>query len=380
MLTKRKSCLRTSSNPSNLAHCVAVGYEKMQVINSSALRERMAESFAWLLPEHEPFRDLSARKWTEVAVSKSDVSLFRGSELGKTLASGNAPSVSGDLALTGLLRPGEQVVLSLSSDLCLELVDTLPKVNAAKTEAILGFSNLRTLPMAKADYVWGWFQQAQDELQQHCKKVILRKDILNSALATIAKAGATCHAIVIRPNQQAAYPIALQPDGSIYDRDRFSLWAKVLTWGVVALMTASTVFVATAWRRQNQDIAAIASETVTVTAEMTSFREKLSNDKRSRQAVFELSSRKSNEPKLSTLLNTLSGALPDSAFITGFRTEGASATIDGLAVDPEGLVSTLEATPLFSNVTFAGPVTHNPGEEKSRFSLHMDVEPPMVKP
>jgi general secretion pathway protein L len=368
--------LRAASNPSNLAHCVAVGYEKMQVFNSSALRERLAESCTWLLPVNEPFRDLCARKWTEVAVSNDNIKLIRNSNFGQMLRSeDNADLRARDFALAaGMLRPAEQLVVSFNSDLCLELLETLPNVSPAKTEAILGFSNLRTIPMAKADYVWGWFQQQQNNTQQHCKKVVLRKDILNSALAAIEKAGATCRAVIIRPSKGAAYPITLLPDGSTFNRDKFQVWTGVLAWGLAALIAVSAAFVTIALLNQSQFIAKINDQAEGLTSDVKLFREKLSAEKQSQRAAAELENRKSNNPKRSNLLNALSLALPDGAFITAIRIEGASATIDGLAANPEELVSTLEASSQFSNVTFAGPVVHNPGENKSRFSLRMDVE------
>jgi Tfp pilus assembly protein PilN len=381
MLTKRNSRLRRQSNHSNLAHCVAVGYGKMLFINSSARGEWVSEGLAWLLPTHEPLRDLSTRKWTEIAVDNDHMRLIRDSDLGKALPTlGNEQVIAGNTPLTGVLRPAERVVLSFNSDLCLELDETLPNVSATKTEAILGFSNIRTLPMAKTDYVWGWFQQGQSEIQQHCKKVILRKDILNSALAAIATAGATCRGIIFRPAGKSPYPIALRPDGSSYNRDRFSLWARGFAWAFFVLAAAVTAFVTTAALRQRQQIAAIASASDTLAVEVKTFREKLSAETQSQQVIAQLASRKSSGTKLSSLLNALSIALPDSAFVTSLRVEGTTATFDGLASDPEGLVSTLESSPLFVDVTFAGPVVHNPGEDKSRFSLRMKIEPTTLKP
>ncbi len=381
MLTKRNSRLRRSSNHSNLAHCVAVGYGKMQIINSSAWSERISEGLARLLPTHEPFRDLSDYKWTEVAVSGDQMRLIRRSDLGKVLPPLCDEQVfTMNTPLAGVLRPAEQVVLSFGPDLCLELGETLPNVSAKKTEAILGFSNIRTLPMAKTDYVWGWFRQGQSQNQQHCKKVVLRKDILNSALAAIETAGATCRGIIFRPIAKSPYPIALIPDGNPYNRSRFSSWARGLAWAFFVLAAGSAAFVTAASLRQSQQIAAIAIDSDALAAKVKTFREKLSAEKQSQQAISELASRKSNGPKLANVLNALSVALPDSSFVTGLRVEGTTATFDGLAADPEGLVSTLESSTLFASVTFAGPVIHNPGEDKSRFSMRMEIEPTTLKP
>src|SRR5262249_16305181 len=74
-------------------------------------------------------------------------------------------------------------------------------------------------------------------------------------------------------------------------------------------------------------------------------------------------------------IETLSRALPDSAYLTELRLEGGTLRIVGLAADAPALLAPLEASKSFSNVRFFAPTTRGPDGLLSRFNIEARVEP-----
>ena len=75
--------------------------------------------------------------------------------------------------------------------------------------------------------------------------------------------------------------------------------------------------------------------------------------------------------QISTLavLDGIAGALPDDAYLTGFRWADGQAEISGLAASASGLIGLLEASPILSEVRFSAPVARDPRLERDRFSI-----------
>jgi general secretion pathway protein L len=79
--------------------------------------------------------------------------------------------------------------------------------------------------------------------------------------------------------------------------------------------------------------------------------------------------RKSDEPAIMVLIEALSRALPDSAYLTELEIHGRDARIAGKSEDPTALITVLEATPQFEDVHFSAPTTREEGESVGTFSI-----------
>jgi general secretion pathway protein L len=75
------------------------------------------------------------------------------------------------------------------------------------------------------------------------------------------------------------------------------------------------------------------------------------------------------------LLEALSRALPDSAYLTEIRLENATLHITGLADDAPGLLAPLEQSGHLTGVHFSGPTTRGSDGKSFRFSIEAHVEP-----
>jgi general secretion pathway protein L len=75
------------------------------------------------------------------------------------------------------------------------------------------------------------------------------------------------------------------------------------------------------------------------------------------------------------LLEALSRALPQSAYLTEIRLENATLRMTGLADDAPGLLGPLEQSGHLTGVHFFAPTTRGPDGKSFRFSIEAHVEP-----
>jgi general secretion pathway protein L len=75
------------------------------------------------------------------------------------------------------------------------------------------------------------------------------------------------------------------------------------------------------------------------------------------------------------VIEALSRALPDAAYLTEFRLEGATLRITGLANDAPALLAPLEQSGHLTNVHFFAPTTRGPDGKLFRFHVEARVEP-----
>jgi general secretion pathway protein L len=79
--------------------------------------------------------------------------------------------------------------------------------------------------------------------------------------------------------------------------------------------------------------------------------------------------RKNDEPAVMALVESLSRALPDNAYLTEIEIHGRDTRIAGKSEDPTSLITVLEATPQFEGVRFSAPTTREEGETTGTFSI-----------
>lgn len=82
-----------------------------------------------------------------------------------------------------------------------------------------------------------------------------------------------------------------------------------------------------------------------------------------------LAKRKIDNRPVMELIEALSRALPDTAYLDEFEIHDNEARIVGKSPDPTGLIRTLESTAEFEDVRFAAPTTREDGEKLDTFSI-----------
>jgi general secretion pathway protein L len=79
-------------------------------------------------------------------------------------------------------------------------------------------------------------------------------------------------------------------------------------------------------------------------------------------------------PDVPALLEAVTQALPDDAWLTGFEVRPGRLTLEGFARDASGLLEELQALPGVTEVRFEAPVTRDPGGGE-RFRIGAVLEP-----
>jgi general secretion pathway protein L len=75
------------------------------------------------------------------------------------------------------------------------------------------------------------------------------------------------------------------------------------------------------------------------------------------------------------VMEALSRALPESAYVTEIRLEKENLRIAGLADDAPGLLAPLEKSKHMTDVRFFAPMARGPDGKRFRFSIEARVEP-----
>jgi general secretion pathway protein L len=84
---------------------------------------------------------------------------------------------------------------------------------------------------------------------------------------------------------------------------------------------------------------------------------------------------KETSPTAAIVLEALSRALPDGAYLTELRLENATLRMIGLASDAPSLIAPLEHSGHLTDVHFFAPTTRGPDGTLFRFNIEARVEP-----
>jgi general secretion pathway protein L len=138
-----------------------------------------------------------------------------------------------------------------------------------------------------------------------------------------------------------------------------------------ALAVSVVVSVWTFW-----SAASMRSESEELAARSSTLQRKLQGSRASPSAIASLGAAerawvaKESAPSAVVVIEALSRALPDSAYLTELRVEGTTLRMVGLAEDAPSLIAPLERSGYFGQVRFAAPSTR--GTDGSRFRFHIE--------
>ena len=150
-------------------------------------------------------------------------------------------------------------------------------------------------------------------------------------------------------------------------------WRPILVGALVGASLAAfascaaTMFLGSAIDNQTQ---ALQREIATRRAALLEGRGSAEN-----KALTALNAKKRATPAGVIVIDALSRALPDDAYLTRIHLEGKKLEISGLAQDPPGLIRLIEQSRYFKHAAFNAPTTQTPNERGERFHIEALAQP-----
>lgn len=354
-----------------------LGHYFMKVINIQKIWAGLRSSSGFALPQYDPFKELSAKARTEIFITGNGYSLYR-----KSLAN-NPLSTQAKLIdkenlreVCALLQRGEEVVASIDIDSCFVRQVILPQNAAAKIEEIIDLDLVRVTPFSLESVFSGWVNRGllDDSDVLNIEHIVIRKDVVNPALKAVRDSGAWPIGLFVRDAEGVGLPLALSPDGSLFQSGLMKRWIHVSAVAVLTLCLSATAFAGSILWRQSQLSTMIEQNIQSHEIDVANIRSQLASIKDSSAAISVLQLRKFGTASRIQIIEELSRILPDSAYLDGISVLGNQVNLDGGASSPEQLIAALESSELFHNVTFGSPVFRTPGEDMSRFSIRLDID------
>ncbi len=266
----------------------------------------------------------------------------------------------------------QQVLLRVSPSDVVARTIQIPKAASDVIEPVLQNQMERIVPWSQDDTRYGYrivgTNDASSE-QLDIQVVATTKSILEGALQRAESLGLKPFAIDFAPDVSAdAASIELMS----LTPDPVKRTAQTLQTGlavVLALCIAIGAFgLYQMWNRQivSDDLQA---RIVTASARVEEVKRLNEANTELRRQRERLVRRKSEEPAVMVLIEALSRALPDTAYLTELEIHGRDTRIAGKSDDPTALITMLEDTPQFEDVHFSAATTREEGETAGTFSI-----------
>lgn len=334
-----------------------------------------AELFANWKREFGAFRAFG-EAWSEsgelgLAVRGSEATLaFQKTELGHVVAGASeAPRQLRALASQAGRR---DAVLSLPSSDVLRPTVRLPRASAQTLRRALGYEIERLSPIAPDavyfDFAVTGRDQASNTVEVELR--IIRRDIVDSAVALCHAAGLTVSAIRFdddpRPADWRVFPV----DRSGYLRAQARHRGPALLLGAAAVLLLAILL---ALYLRGAAVADDLNDQVSTEGMRAAEVERLRHRIDRTATQFAFLERQRRAPSFVAVLNDVTRTLPDGTWITEFDLTGNRIRIGGYSHAASDLIAVFDRSGKFTNAQFAAPVTQGTSAGVERFDLTFEL-------
>jgi general secretion pathway protein L len=233
-------------------------------------------------------------------------------------------------------------------------------------------------PWSADQAVYGFDAEASpdDPTVLEARVLITSQANVEAARGALAAIGVSADRIVARAQGAASAPPVTMWSrydtglGRGLEQARRTVGSAVLAAiGVSLALTAWWLFSASSIRAESEDVAA---RSTTLQRELAPRTSALSASLDPAERAWAL---KETSPAGVVVLEMLSRALPDTAYITELSLQKATMRITGLAEDAPALIAPLESNGQFAEVHFFAPTTRGPDGRLFSFHIEARVEP-----
>ena len=274
-------------------------------------------------------------------------------------------------ALHAASRKPARIILRLSPDEVLERTIQIPKAASDVVGPVLHNQMNRIVPWPREDTRYGFEvisegRQASEQID--VRIVATTQSVLDEALAAARALGISPSAIDFASREAAGGGVELMS----LEADPRERIARRLHLALVSLLTASLTIgglgAYQCWQAASE-AGNLESGIGAARTRLASMTRQGAGDARLRQALEQLIARRGSEPAMVVLIDALSRALPDSAYLTELEIRGREARILGKSDDATALIADIEGAPQFDSVRFAAPTTREAEERLESFAI-----------
>ena len=316
----------------------------------------------------------SASSWRILArQTEQGLEVYRRAGAGEKLLGVLKNDAGGDQirALTRSLgASGDEALVRLSAEEVVERVIQIPEAARDVIGPVLQNQIERLVPWPQDETCYGYRVVGGDKAdgdQIDIQLVATTRGILDEALQRARSIGLSPFAVDYAPDggSLSIELMSLKPDPV---QQTTKILQRSLAFALAVSVVISVFGLYLIWGRyvENDDIVGKLEAAKSRVAEV-----KRLNDENAqlRQQRERLVRRKINEPAVIVLIDAMSRALPDTAYLTEIEIHGSDVRIVGKSDDPTALITQLESTPELADVRFAAPTTREQGETLGTFSI-----------
>lgn len=270
-------------------------------------------------------------------------------------------------------RAARPLVLHVADELVLRRRTRYPAGAVSRLDDIVALDIEKATPFSRQSSLWKWRIVERGGGEVDVETVILRRDLVLSALSLASRQGLVVGEIVCDvPGGSGS--LSLMRLETPADRSRIR-WRRVNAGlaAVLLLLAAGNAGLAF-WQR------GVALEEVTARLEDAKTRAiRLRRAQADAIADFDASvallREKAQTPSVNAVWEALSRTLPETVFLSALEISGKTGRISGFATSAAPLIELLEGQDLLSDVAFASPVMINPDDRLERFDITFRLRP-----
>ena len=318
------------------------------------------------------------RAWRTLFLSRGDgFAVFKNSR-GKPVsvavvedAASKKQMASARKALKAASRGPRQTVIRLSSDDVLERTIQIPSAASDVVEPVLQNQLDRIVPWPKNETYFGYQivdGKKHSGEQLEVRVIATRKAILDNVLRQAHDLGLNASLVDFAPPEQLRAGVellSLMPDPV----RRRAEGLKVAGLGLALCSATVTVLGSYFLWQQALQQNELDAQAQVLRDRVAAMDRRLEQNLRLQTERARLVQRKTNSPAVTVLLEALSRALPDNAYLSELTISGPDVRLEGKAEEPTALIPKIESAAQFTKVRFGAPTTRTEEEEFETFSI-----------
>ena len=283
-------------------------------------------------------------------------------------------NIISSLAAAAASSAVQEVGLRLQYKACFVRRVELPSAAAASFQALLALDLERATPFRPRDVRSAFLVDQTKSAtagKTAIRQLVVKRSAVDGIIKSFDEAGFRVTLLDCWDEDGvAALPINLL-DADISDREKVvprSPLPKLLMAAAFALAVGAAYLVVD---RHETALVELQAGTARMKARVQTARDAQGRSQAMLAEIEKFRRLRASFPSKAVALEELTRLIPDTAWITDLRIDGATVDISGLAASAVALVPTLERSTFFVDATLTAPLTFDQSQDKERFSIRV---------